>query len=88
MTIDSATLQFARPFQPVPFPAHLKPRQRLILEAIRDFTRECGYAPSYRELADMCELPMASLTYQLGRLREMRLIDYADGIARSVRLTP
>ncbi len=66
----------------------LKPRQRRILEAVARFVQSHGYGPSTNELRADAEISSGSLVWSnLSRLRTLRLLDYDEGRARSVRLT-
>lgn len=58
-----------------------------LYDFIRDFISSHDYAPSIREMVSGCDFGSTSTaSYHLGRLRIAGLVDFADGIARSVRI--
>nr|WP_221374352.1 MarR family transcriptional regulator [Actinoplanes polyasparticus] len=58
--------------------------QTRILSAIRGYATEHGYAPSIREVADVCGMSVSSVQYQLGQLNEKGWIRRAPGRSRAI----
>ncbi len=73
---DSAATKSAVPFpDPAPDIAGLTPRQRRILEVIRDSVERRGYPPSVREIGEAVGLTSpSSVSYQLASLQKKGLL--------------
>ena len=64
-------------------------RQKEILDYIRNFINENGYAPSYREIAYYFELSSTgTIAEYIGILQEKGYLTKEDMDARSIQLTP
>jgi|TARA_R110000824_G_scaffold9556_3_gene42635 repressor LexA len=64
------------------------PKMREIGVFIRKFSREHGYAPSYRDLQEGCNISSTSVVqFYLNKMRGEGLLFYANGVSRTVRLT-
>ena len=62
-------------------------RQQDILLAIKLHHRQRGYAPTIRDIMQMCDISSTSVvTYHLDRLREAGMVDWLDGSARTLHL--
>jgi hypothetical protein len=76
---------------PLPVPASpeqhrfLRHRQH-ILELILEFNTQHGYAPSLRWLASESDLSPTTVGKYLRRMRAQGLVDFEEGIPRSIRL--
>lgn len=65
----------------------LSSRQREMLAFIREYIGAFGYPPSYRDIMAGTEIASTSnVAYQLRLLRARGVIDFVEGISRSVRL--
>lgn len=60
--------------------------QRRLLAAIRERWASRGYAPSYRELADDLGVGINDVRQKLVRLRRDGLVEFEDGVCRTVRV--
>ena len=66
---------------------HLSARQRQILAFIRDFSRDTGYPPSFREIGAHVGLKSPStVDHHLKKLRDLGVLHYEDGKSRSILL--
>ena len=64
------------------------PKMREIGVFVRKFSREHGYAPSYRDLQEGCDISSTSVVqFYLNKMRGEGLLFYANGVSRTVRLT-
>ena len=64
------------------------PKMREIGVFIRKFSREHGYAPSYRDLQEGCDISSTSVVqFYLNKMRGEGLLFYSNGVSRTVRLT-
>ena len=64
------------------------PKMREIGVFIRKFSREHGFAPSYRDLQEGCDISSTSVVQlYLNKMRGQGLLFYANGVSRTVRLT-
>ena len=60
-----------------------------LLSMIDDFRSEYGYAPSYRELAERCEMGISAIGYRIKQLRKEGLLENAEALsARTLVLAP
>ena len=66
---------------------NLTDRQTQVVETVRSFTEEYGYAPSVRELAGMLGISTAGAQHHLDALMVKGAIKRTPGIARSLRCT-
>lgn len=58
-----------------------------ILEAIRRYRNEHGYSPSMREVGASVGIKSPSaIKYRLGRLRQLGLVSYEDGMPRTLKV--
>lgn len=65
------------------------PVQRLWLATIAGLCAELGYSPSYHELARSLDCSSVNAVGEmLVRLRRKGFVDYRDGLARTIRVTP
>ncbi|MDE2490041.1 MAG: transcriptional repressor LexA [Elusimicrobia bacterium] len=65
----------------------LTPRQRQILDLLRDFTAEHGYPPTVRELGRLAGVSSPdTVQYHLGKLREKGLLEEAHGRSRAAQI--
>jgi repressor LexA len=65
----------------------LSPPQRAVLNAIRDYIREEGIPPAFRDIRDRIGLrSTSSIQEHFRRLRYLGAIDQRDGVPRSVRV--
>lgn len=63
------------------------PRQEELLDVVRRFTADHGYPPTVREIRDGLGLNAVSrVARMLGQLREAGLIDWQDGLSRTIRV--
>lgn len=58
--------------------------QKKVYFSIKDFIEKNGYSPSFRELAKINELCIATIHYHLKKLRNNGLIDYKDKRSRTL----
>lgn len=68
----------------------LTKKQSEILDFVRDFIDEHGYAPSYREIGENFNLSsVATVAEHINTLRSKGYLENTDpGLARSIQLTP
>lgn len=62
-------------------------RQQTILQYIRDYTAECGYSPSLRDIAAWFGITPAGVVDQLKALERKGFLLREPGIPRSIRVT-
>ena len=67
---------------------HRSDRTDQVLRFIERFVAEHGYGPTIREIMDGTDISSTSVaSYNLHKLRREKRIQFADGAARSIRLT-
>lgn len=65
----------------------LTDKQKRVLTAIAVLTRQHGFCPTFREIADECGYATTSVVAaHLDRLRENGLVEWTEGKARTIRL--
>jgi predicted transcriptional regulator len=62
----------------------MKTKEKLI-HAIDAWWKAKDYAPSMRELARLMNKPVSTIHYHLRNLRDEGLIEFEDGVSRSVK---
>lgn len=68
---------------------YLTKRQKEVLDYVRDFIAEHGYAPSYREIANYFEFSsVATVAEHIHSLKSKGYLDNEENMARSIQLTP
>jgi repressor LexA len=64
-------------------------RREMIIDAIKKLTKEHGYPPSVRELADAVDLKSTSTVQgHLERLKRDGRVDFEQGCPRTLRVVP
>ena len=58
--------------------------QRRVLESIRSYADEHGFAPTFRDIADCTGLSLSAVAHQVRRLHEMGWIRRAPGRSRAL----
>ena len=66
----------------------LTPKQKQILDYLRHYIKENGYAPSYREIADQFEYSSVSTVAQFVKTLEKKGVLSNQSTARSIELEP
>ncbi len=67
--------------------AHLSPRTQGVLDFLRQYRVEYGYAPSRRDIVAGCGLSSSSVAHgHILRLRNAGYLGFTEGIARSIVL--
>lgn len=67
--------------------ANLTPKQQKIYDFIREFSRDCGYPPTVREIGEHLGLKSPStVKFHLDNLRSAGLIQWDGGKTRSITL--
>ncbi len=70
-------------------PVYLTPKRRKLLGLIQEFHDMNGYAPTTRELqAEMGDASQSTTHVHMAILRNQGLVDWSDGQARTIHLTP
>lgn len=65
----------------------MTPRQEAMVGVIAALTREQGYPPSLREIANVMGYASTQpVAYHLGLLREQGVVAFEDGKARTIRV--
>ena len=65
----------------------LKERHKQVLDVIREYSEEHGYAPSYREICARTDITSTSMVnYYLEQLEEMGYIERSENISRSLQI--
>lgn len=63
------------------------PKQQIIYDFIREYSRTCGYPPSVREIADHIGVKSPStVKFHLDKLRSAGVLHWEDGKTRSITL--
>lgn len=75
------------PMNPVPLVPYMTPRQRAIVDFIRDFSGDHGYPPSVREIGHWVGLSStSSVHHQLRRLEDLGVLVRVENRSRAVTL--
>lgn len=69
-----------------PHPLQLTRKQREVLTAVEEFSRQNGYMPSVRELAEKLGLGVATVHFHLSTLQDKGVLAH-DGSAHGLRIT-
>lgn len=64
-----------------------KNKSHAVLDVVRKFVRENGYAPSYRQIAKQCGIVVSLVKFYLEQLERDGLIERDPRIARSLKIT-
>ena len=65
----------------------LSPKDRKVLDFVREYIERCSYSPSYREISDACgNISLSMVQYRLNRLARAGYIERHDGVARGIVL--
>ncbi len=71
------------------FHVHLTDQRQQLLSYIQEFHNQEGYAPTVRELAAwMGSASPGTIHAHLAILRQQKAVDWVDGQARTLHLTP
>lgn len=65
----------------------LSDQQARVLDVIREFIEANGYSPTVREIAEHTDMWVSTVHQALNALRAFGMLDWADGHARTIRLT-
>lgn len=62
-------------------------KRELILDYVRSYINQHGYAPTYREIQGGCNIPsLASIRYWLTKLSADGLLRWSPGVTRGISL--
>jgi len=62
-----------------------KANQMDIVKAIKGWTKQNKYSPSFRDLVELTGLSLGTIHAECRSLREQNKIEYLDGVARTLR---
>ena len=65
----------------------LTPRQQFVYETIKNFIENNGYAPSVRELCNLCNVnSSATMWVHLQKIKQKGYIDFVEHKSRTIRI--
>jgi SOS-response transcriptional repressor LexA len=60
--------------------------QELVKTAISDWFAKNSYGPSFRDISNITGMSLGTVHSVCRELREARVIDYTDNVARTIRM--
>jgi SOS-response transcriptional repressor LexA len=63
-----------------------KYNQTEIIKAIESWLKKNSYSPSFRDVAELTGISLGTIHAECRVLRSLKLIDYTDGVARTLRI--
>lgn len=65
----------------------MTPKEKEVLQALKDYIEKYGYAPSFRELGTIMGISSsATISHHLVNLKKKGYIDYANKKSRTIKI--